>query len=121
MKNQGIIYTIARLVVIILLVELAILGLMGLIYWLAGWTSAEQYANGLMWVGLISIGIGLMSVQGQWGSTRSFDFQYSASVIDQDRWKLVKSYLTEGLQVLGMMFVLLIIGVINLGLWWLLS
>ncbi|MBC8510026.1 MAG: hypothetical protein H8D34_34700, partial [Chloroflexi bacterium] len=80
-----------------------------------------QYANGLMWVGLISIGIGLMSVQGQWDSTRSFEFQYSTSVIGQDRWKLVKSYLAEGLQVLGMMFVLLIIGIINLALWWLLS
>jgi len=120
-KQQGILYTIARLAGIILLVEAIILGIMGLIYWLAGWTTVEQYADGLMWVGLISIGISLMSVQGQWDSTRSFDFQYSASVIDQDRWKLVKSYLAEGLQVLGMMLVLLIIGMLNLGVWWLLS
>ncbi|MBC8497014.1 MAG: hypothetical protein H8D37_05070 [Chloroflexi bacterium] len=94
---------------------------MGLIYWWAGWNSAKQYAKGLMWVGLLSIGIGLMSVQGQWDSTHSFEFQYSSTVIDQDRWKLVKSYLAEGLQVLGLMFVLLITGVINLGLWWLLT
>ncbi len=121
MKNQGILNPVARLVGIILLVEVLILGIVGLIYWMAGWQTIEQYAKALMWVGLLSIGIGLMSVQGQWDSTRSFDFQYSTSVIGQDRWKLVKSYLTEGLQVLGLMFVLLLIGVINLGLWWLLS
>ncbi len=121
MKKQGIFISLLHLSGIIVLVEVIILGIMGFIYWLAGWTTVEQYANGLMWVGLISIGIGLMSVQGQWDSTHSFEFQYSTSVIGQDRWKLVKSYLAEGLQVLGMMFVLLIIGMINLGLWWLLS
>ena len=121
MNKQGIFYSLIRLGGIILLVEVIILGILGLIYWIAGWTSVNQFANALMWVGLISIGIGLMSVQGQWDSTHSFGFQYSTSVIDQDRWKLVKSYLQEGLQVLGMMFVLLIVGIINLALWWLLS
>jgi hypothetical protein len=63
----------------LVLINLAIFGGVGLICWLGGWRTLDQYGNGLMLAGAAALAFGVYSVSGGWHGSRSFDYQFAAS------------------------------------------
>ncbi len=68
----------------VLLIDVGILATVGLVCWLGSWWSAAQYGNGLIVAGVGAIAVGLASLLGGWGVTRSFTYQY-AQTAGEDR------------------------------------
>jgi hypothetical protein len=56
-----------------------ILIVVGLIYWIADWSTAYQYGTGLMIAGLFAIVLGFLDVAGSMRSTRSYIYQQAES------------------------------------------
>ncbi len=52
MKPEGKLAALGNFVKQLALIEIEILGLAGLICWLAGWRTFEEYANRLVWAGV---------------------------------------------------------------------
>jgi len=69
---------------ICILIELCILSPLALIGWYNALDTVNIYKDCLFKMGLISVGIGLMSIKGYRDSTRSFGYQYSLAVGKHD-------------------------------------
>lgn len=67
----------------VLITVVVILIVVGLICWVVGWTTADQFGKATIVGGLISIVFGLFSVAGEMGMTRSYTYQ-SAEMAGQD-------------------------------------
>jgi hypothetical protein len=67
----------------VLITVVVILIVVGLICWVVGWTTADQFGKAAIVGGLISIVFGLFSVAGEMGMTRSYTYQ-SAEMAGQD-------------------------------------
>ncbi len=61
------------------LIDLGIFATTGLVCWFGGWRTAYYYGNGLMLAGVLAMSLGLCSLMGNWGLTRSFSYQHAAS------------------------------------------
>jgi len=68
----------------------------------------------LFYLGLITVGIGLMSIKGYWDSTRSFGYQYSLTACKQDAWERTKLVVIETMENHRFMLIMLLTGVINM-------
>jgi len=75
---------ILRFLRTVALIDLGILIAVSLICWFGGWRTAHYYGNGLMLAGVIALALGTYSVTGNWGTTRSFEYQYAGSVGVED-------------------------------------
>jgi len=49
-----------------LLIELVLFIIVGLVYWLSGWQTAYQYGQGLVWGGIVALGIGTLDLTYYW-------------------------------------------------------
>ena len=83
------------------------------------WTTAEQIATAYMWAGIIAIGFGFFSLVGQWESTRSFEHQYSTSVINKSAWERTQGNVMDFLQSFRVLLWLLAVGILSFGISWL--
>ena len=110
-----------KLVGICILLELCILSLLGLIGWYYVWDTVNKYGDGLFYIGLISVGIGLMSIKGYWDSTRSFGYQYSLTVSKQDAWERTKLGVIETIENHRFMMIMLLSGVTNMLAGWIIQ
>jgi thiol:disulfide interchange protein len=63
----------------VLITVVVILVVVGLICWVVGWTTADQFGRATIVGGLISIVFGLFSVAGEMGMTRSYTYQAAES------------------------------------------
>ncbi len=82
MENRAHFAGFQRFARAVTLLDVAILGGLAVIAWLAGWT-LYQLGEGLVLVGAAALVIGISSVLGNWGATRTFEYKYSQSVSDQ--------------------------------------
>lgn len=55
-----------RFVKAALLVELVLFTIVGLVYWLSGWQTVYQYGQGLIWGGIVALGIGALDLMYYW-------------------------------------------------------
>ena len=62
------------------------------------WTTAEQVSTAYMWAGVLAIGLGFFSLTGFWEGTRSFEHQYSISVINKGSWERTQLNVLDFLQ-----------------------
>ncbi|MGA9350694.1 MAG: hypothetical protein WBW48_18075 [Anaerolineae bacterium] len=83
MGKHGVSTGILRFLRSVVLIDLGIFAAVGLVCWLGGWRTAYQYGGGLLGTGVAAIVIGLSSLMGGWGITRSFRYQYGQSVSEQ--------------------------------------
>ena len=72
-----------------------------------------------MWAGIIAIGFGFFSLVGQWESTRSFEHQYSISVINKSAWERTQGNVMDFLQSFRILLWLLAVGILSFGISWL--
>ena len=87
------------------LVQVGILIAVLLVGWLTGWwNTLDQYGQALVWAGVLAIGLGLMSIKGQWATTRSFEYQHSLTVTNQDGWERTKWNVAESMNIHRFLF-----------------
>ena len=110
-----------KLAGICILIELCILSLLALIGWYKAWETVNRYGDSLFYMGLISVGIGLMSIKGYLDSTRSFGYQYSLTVGEHDAWQRTKLGLIETMENHQFMMIMLLTGAINMLLGWIIQ
>jgi hypothetical protein len=80
-----------------------------LLFWLAGWNTINQYGQeALVWAGFLAIGFGLLTIKGHWDTTRSFNYQHSLSVTDQDGWERTKWTVVESMNTRRFLLILMV-------------
>ena len=109
-----------RFITIILAVECFLLILVGIIGWRLGWSTRQEYADGLQMAGIFFIGIGLLGIKGNWDVTRSFEYQYSLSSTDQSSLNRTQQTLTDFAQSYAFMLIMFSAGLLSLLIGWLL-
>ncbi|MFC2036364.1 hypothetical protein ACFLYD_00120 [Chloroflexota bacterium] len=70
MEGEGCLRVFFRLFLLISAAILIILIVVAAICWLGGRQTARHYGTGLIWAGVATIAIGIMSQLGGWGLTR---------------------------------------------------
>ena len=58
------------------LIEVALLSLLGIVCWAAGWSSPYQYSTVVFWIGVLIFIIGTLGVTGRLGASGDFGYQY---------------------------------------------
>jgi hypothetical protein len=114
MKPRTIIKTILKILGIFILIEALILGILYLVGSRVGWDSMEQYKEGLQVAGMLIMGVGFFGIKGNWDVTRSFNYQYSMSVSNQNSWKRTQQTLLDFAQAFRFLLSMLLIGGGNL-------
>jgi len=111
---------VAQLLGMALLVEIVILGAVGLIGWRLGWVGVDQYRDAIQIAGLLAIGFGFFGIKGNWDATRSFGYQYSMTASDQSSWQRTQQTLVDFSQAFSFMILMFIVGGVNFLLGWIL-
>jgi len=119
MNPKRALVALARTLGIVLGIEVVITLLIAYIANRTHWTTAEQIATAFMWAGILVIGFGFFSLAGYWESTRSFEHQYSISVINKSSWERTQSNVMDFLQSFRVLLWLLAVGVLSFGISWL--
>jgi hypothetical protein len=104
---------------IVIIVELVILAILGLIGWRLGWSTADEYAQGLQTTGLLVIGIGLFGIKGNWDATRGFEYQYSLSATDQSSVQRTQQALIDFAESYRFMLIMFFAGLFTIFIGWL--
>ena len=110
MNDQKLLASVVRFAGIVALVELGIMIAVLLVYWLAGWYTINQYGQALVWAGVLAISLGLLSIKGHWATTRSFEYQHSLSVTNQDGWERTKWNVAESMNIHRFLFLMVTVG-----------
>jgi hypothetical protein len=100
MEKQGHFQTMVRFLGTVAFVDVGILVAVILVCWLLGWRTASQYGNATFFAGIAVIALGVTSIAGGYGTTRSAIYKYGQSVgadtLDQstrqDMKEIVRSY-----------------------------
>ena len=111
---------IFRFIAMIGLVECFLATLLGIIGWRSGWSTLQEYTDGLQIAGILVIGIGLLGIKGNWDATRSFEYQYSLSSIDQSSLNRTQQTLIDFAQSYGFMLIMVSSGFLSILIGWLL-
>ena len=105
---------ILRLIANILLIEFVLVILVGIIGWRLGWSTLQEYSDGIQLAGILLIGIGLLGIKGNWDATRSFEYQYSLSSIDQSSLNRTQQTLIDFTQSYKFMLIMLSSGLLSI-------
>ena len=116
MKKQGVLTDILRFLRTVVLIDLGIFAAVGLACWFGGWRTAYQYGGGLFWAGMAAIGLGLLSLMGGWGITRSFGYLYSQSVSEQGIHERTRQAIKDIAQSYGFFIRMTAVGVVSIAL-----
>ncbi len=111
---------IFRFIATIFLVECFLAILVGIIGWRLGWSTRQEFADGLQMAGILIIGIGLLGIKGNWDAIRSFEYQYSLSSTDQSSLNRTQQTLIDFAQSYAFMLIMLSSGLLSIWIGWLL-
>ena len=112
-NHRRLLAVVVRFAGIVALIELGILIAVLVVGWLTGWWSTlDQYSQAVVWTGFLAIGLGLMSIKGHWATTRSFDYQHSLTVTNQDSWERTKWNVAESMNIHRFLFLMVTVGCI---------
>ena len=114
MGRQGVLAGILRFLRTVVLIDLGIFAAVGLVCLLGGWRTAYQYGNGLSLAGAAAMVIGLSSVVGGWGITRSFGYQYAQSVSEQDIHGRTQQAIEDVAQSYRFQILMTVVGVVSI-------
>ena len=105
---------------IVFLIEFAVVAIIALISWQAGWSSQDNFKEAIQIAGMVQIGIGFLGIKGNWEITRSFEYQYSMSTTSKDSWERTQQNLVDFAQSYAFMLVMFVAGALSLAIGWLL-
>ena len=108
--NKRFFYSVLKLVMVVVVIELGIIFAIGVIGWRMGWKSAGEYTSAIELAGIFALGIGLLGIKGNWDSSRSFQYQYSLSVTKESSWERTKLTIQDFLQTYMFMVVMFFVG-----------
>jgi hypothetical protein len=114
MEKQEVFIGILRFLRTVVLIDLGIFATVGLVCWLGGWRTAYQYAGGLFWAGAAAIVIGLSSLMGGWGITRSFRYQYGQSVSEQGIYERTRQAIKDEARSYRFLILMAAVGVVSI-------
>ena len=77
MGNRELLRAVLKLARTAVLVDAALLLVVGAICWIGGWRSVDDFANGVFWAGLAVMVIGAMSVVGGTDLARDGTYRYA--------------------------------------------
>jgi len=97
----------------VVLIDLGIFAFVGLVCWFGGWRTAHHYGNGLMLAGVAAVLIGISSLLGGWGLTRSVDYQYARSVGEDSIGERTKRDLKDVARSYGFLIRMTVVGVVS--------
>ena len=92
MKPEGKLVALGNFVKQLALIEIGILGLVGLICWLAGWRSFEQYANNVIGAGFVIMFFTTLSLGG--GTVPFGDTRYNFATTFTPRYDRAKDIMS---------------------------
>jgi hypothetical protein len=113
MGKQGYLSAILRFLGAVALIDLGIFALVGLGCWLGGWRTASQYGTGLVWAGIGAMVLGVLSIVGNWGLTRSPTYQYGLSVGVQNIYERTQQAIKDAAQGYGFFILMAVAGVVS--------
>jgi hypothetical protein len=105
---------------IVLSIEFVVVVIVAMIGFWSGWQNLEEFQNAIQIAGLLQFGAGFLGIKGNWEVTRSFEYQYSMSTIDQSSWERTQQTLVDFAQSYAFMLVMFMSGGISLLIGWLL-
>ena len=105
---------------IVLLIEFVVVVIVAMIGFWSGWREVEYFKNAIQVAGLLQFGVGFLGIKGNWEITRSFEYQYSMSTVDQSSWERTQQTLVDFAQSYAFMLVMFMSGGISLLIGWLL-
>lgn len=115
MEGRGLARALLHLLRIVAYIDLGIFGIAALICWLSGRWSARAYSIDLFWIGLLTIGIGVLSSVGGWSLPKSFSYQYGRSVSEQGIPERTRQDMVATLRSHSFLLTTLIAGAITVG------
>ena len=118
MNPERVLGVIARTLGIVLGFEVVISLLIAFLANRAHWVTAEQFATAYMWAGVLVIGLGFFSLAGFWEGTRSFEHQYSISVINKSSWERTQGTVLDFLQSFRILLWSVALGVLSFAIAW---
>lgn len=92
------------------LIDLGILGIVGLICWFGGWRTAYDYGNGLIWAGIAAFLLGFASVM----RPGSVDYQYAQIMGPDDIIKRTRRDLKDLAQNYGFLVRMGVVGIVSI-------
>ena len=121
MNRQTISGVIVRFFGLVVAIELVVLIIILILGWRMGWSSMDQYSEGLQIAGMLIIGLGLFGIKGNWESMRSFEYQYSMSASEQSSLQRTQQTLSDIAESYRFMLLMFFVGGICIIIGWLLS
>jgi hypothetical protein len=97
-----------------LLVDICIFAAVGIICWFIDWRTFYLYGLGLMFAGVGAIGLGLLSIFGNWRVTRNFQYQFSRSASHMDINQRLTQEIRDTFGSNAFMIILLIAGIVSI-------
>ncbi|GAG66876.1 unnamed protein product [marine sediment metagenome] len=121
MNPKQVLGALARTLGIVLGLEVVISLLIATLAYRYHWTTTEQISTAYMWAGFLAIGFGFFSLAGFWEGTRSFEHQYSISVINKSSWERTQGNVLDFLQSFRILLWTVAIGGLTLAIAWLIT
>lgn len=109
MKEQGFLLRFLRS---ILLIDVAVLVVVGLACWLGGRRTAYDYGGGLTLAGMGLVGLGVVFVVYGWRASRSFTQVYGESMSEDSMRERTERRLVDALRTYGLLIRLTAAGVV---------
>lgn len=110
--TEGRLGALLRFLRSVVLADVAVAIAVGLVCWLGGWRTAQAFGMGLTYAGVGAMALGLFSVFGTWGMTRSGSYQLGQSVSADGIGDRTKRSVAELNQSYGMLGRMLVIGIV---------
>ncbi len=99
----------------LILVDAGMFALTGIVCWLGGWRTWQDYSNGLLVACAAVLGFALASAYGGWINTSSFRYQYSSTASDADALSHARQAIRDRYEGLRLMLYAAIICALPLG------
>jgi len=118
MKSRTPLFQLIRLFGFVFLIDLAVIAIVAVIGWWAGWQTQEGFKGAIQLAGMLVIGIGILGVKGNRVGTRSFENQPSMST-QESRVERTRKILVDFAQKYNFMLVMFVAGAVCLAIGWL--
>jgi len=118
-KSRSLLSQIIRIFAVVILIILVTVFFIAGIGWWAGWQSEEKFKSAIQIAGLIHIALGFLGIKGNWDMTRSFEYQYSMSVSNDESWQRIQRSLTDFTQSFSFMLIMFASGGVCMVIGWL--
>ncbi|HDD55543.1 MAG TPA: hypothetical protein ENG59_04815 [Chloroflexi bacterium] len=120
MKERTPLSLLLRGFLFVVLVDLIVVAMVTGIGWWTGWTELDDFQYAIQVAGLLVMGLGLLGIKGNLDMSRSFEYQFSMSVIKEASWERIQQTLLDLAQSYSFMLIMFIAGGVCLLIGWLL-